>query len=67
MFQLFAKIFGLFANIFGYLLQFIYNLINNYGFAIIIFTVVIKLLLLPLSIKQQRKCWITRKDKNNSI
>ena len=46
--------FQLFANIFGYLLQFIYNLINNYGFAIIIFTVVIKLLLLPLSIKQQR-------------
>lgn len=46
--------FQLFANIFGYLLQFIYNLINNYGFAIIIFTVIIKLLLLPLSIKQQR-------------
>lgn len=46
--------FQLFANIFGYLLQLLYTLVNNYGLAIIIFTVVIKLLLLPLSIKQQR-------------
>lgn len=42
------------ANIFGYLLEFLYNTINNYGLAIILFTVIIKLLLLPLSIKQQR-------------
>ena len=46
--------FEFFANIFGYLLQFLYQLINNYGIAIILFTVIIKLLLLPLSIKQQR-------------
>ncbi len=46
--------FQLFANIFGYLLQLMYTLVNNYGLAIIIFTVVIKILLLPLSIKQQR-------------
>ena len=46
--------FEFFANIFGYLLQLLYNLVNNYGLAIILFTVVIKLLLLPLSIKQQR-------------
>lgn len=46
--------FQLFANIFGYLLQLLYTLVNNYGLAIIIFTVVIKILLLPLSIKQQR-------------
>ena len=42
------------ANIFGYVLEFLYNTINNYGLAIILFTVIIKLLLLPLSIKQQR-------------
>lgn len=42
------------ANIFGYLLQFLYSLVNNYGLAIILFTVIIKLLLLPLSVKQQR-------------
>ena len=46
--------FEFFANIFGYLLELLYNLVNNYGVAIILFTVVIKLILLPLSIKQQR-------------
>ena len=46
--------FELFANIFGYLLAFLYNIVNNYGIAIILFTVIIKLILLPLSIKQQR-------------
>lgn len=46
--------FQMLANIFGYLLEFLYNTINNYGLAIILFTVIIKLLLLPLSIKQQR-------------
>ena len=46
--------FNFFANIFGYLLQLVYHLVNNYGLAIISFTVVIKILLLPLSIKQQR-------------
>ena len=46
--------FEFFANIFGYVLQFLYNLINNYGFAIILFTIAIKLVLLPLSIKQHR-------------
>ncbi len=46
--------FEFFANMFGYLLQFVYNIIDNYGIAIILFTVIIKLLLLPLSIKQQR-------------
>ncbi len=43
-----------FANIFGYLLNFLYNLIGNYGVAIIIFSIVIKLVMLPLSIKQQK-------------
>lgn len=43
-----------FANLFGYLLNFIYNIIGNYGWAIIVFTILIKLAMLPLSIKQQR-------------
>ena len=46
--------FEFFANLFGYLLQFLYGLVNNYGIAIILFTVIIKLILLPLSIKQQK-------------
>lgn len=43
-----------FANIFGYILNWIYNVIGNYGWAIIIFSVIIKLMLLPISIKQQK-------------
>ena len=46
--------FQFFANLFGYLLLLLYNLVNNYGLAIILFTVIIKLILLPLSVKQQR-------------
>ncbi len=42
------------SNIFGYLLNFFYNLIGNYGIAIILFSLVIKLLMIPLSIKQQK-------------
>lgn len=43
-----------FANIFGYILNFIYQLVSNYGLAIIIFSIVLKLIMLPLSIKQQK-------------
>lgn len=43
-----------FANLFGYLLNFIYNLIGNYGWAIIIFSIVVKIAMIPLSIKQQK-------------
>lgn len=46
--------FQFFANIFGYLLNFINNFVGNYGWSIIIFTIVIKLIMLPLSIKQQK-------------
>lgn len=42
------------ANLFGYLLNFIYNIVNNYGVAIIIFSIIVRLILLPISIKQQR-------------
>ena len=43
-----------FANIFGYVLNFIYNLIGNYGLAIIIFSIVIKIIMIPISIKQHK-------------
>lgn len=43
-----------FANIFGYLLNFLYEIFKNYGVAIIVFSIVLKLILLPLSIKQQK-------------
>lgn len=53
-------ILGPFAWLFGKLLDLIYNLlagdngIANLGFCIIIFTVIVKIILLPLTIKQQK-------------
>ncbi len=38
----------------GYILGFIYNFVGNYGWSLIIFTVLIKLVLLPLALKQQK-------------
>ena len=46
--------FKLLANIFGYVLNFIYGLVNNYGIAIIIFTILLRLILLPMNVKQQK-------------
>ena len=45
---------GSISSLFGYILNFIYELVKNYGLAIIIFSVLLKLVLLPLSIKQQK-------------
>ncbi len=38
----------------GWIIQMIYNLVANYGLAIILFTVIIKLILLPLNVRSQR-------------
>lgn len=38
----------------GWIIEQIYNLVANYGLAIILFTVIIKLILLPLNIKSQK-------------
>lgn len=43
-----------FANIFGYVLKLLYNIVGNYGWAIILFSVLVKVIMIPLSIKQQR-------------
>ena len=45
---------SLLAKLFDYVLNFLYNLVNNYGVAIILFCVVLKLITLPISIKQQK-------------
>ena len=50
-----------FANIFGYILNWIYNVVGNYGWAIIIFSIIIKLLLVPISVKQQKTVKKTNK------
>ena len=49
-----GAIFGSIAGVFGYLLNFIYDLVNNYGLAIILFTIAVQIILLPFSIKQQK-------------
>lgn len=38
----------------GWLLRIIYQLVNNYGFAIILFTLITKFILFPLTLKQQK-------------
>lgn len=38
----------------GWIIEMIYSLVANYGLAIIIFTVIVKLILLPLNIKSQK-------------
>ena len=38
----------------GYLLDWIYQFVGNYGGALILFTLAIKLILLPLGLKQQK-------------
>lgn len=43
-----------FSNIFGYILNVIYEIVKNYGLAIILFSILLKILLLPLTIKQQK-------------
>lgn len=43
-----------FANLFGYILKFLYDIVGNYGIAIILFSVLVKLVMIPLTIKQQK-------------
>lgn len=44
---------GAISSIFGYLLDWLYNFFNNYGVAIIVFTILLKIILIPITIKQQ--------------
>ena len=41
---------------FGYLLDILYQLTTNYGLALIIFAVIIKLILLPATAKGFKRC-----------
>ena len=47
-------VFNFIGSLFGYILFGAFYLVNNFGVAIIIFTLIVKLLLLPFSIKQQK-------------
>lgn len=41
-------------NLFGSLLYYIYSVVDNYGISIIIFSIIAKLILLPINIKQTK-------------
>lgn len=47
-------IFNFFGSILGYLLWFLYTIFKNYGVAIILFTIILKAALFPMSLKQQK-------------
>ena len=49
------RIIRFFANILGYLLNFLYNICGNFGIAIILFTLITKIVLIPLILKQQKE------------
>lgn len=53
--------FSAISNLFGYLLNFLYDLVNNYGIAIILFSILLRIILLPITIKQQKSMEKTNK------
>ncbi len=56
-----GSIFYILTPVLGPVLRFIYNVVNNYGLAIIIFSIVVKLLTFPLSIKQYKSTLAMKK------
>jgi len=42
------------SEIFGYLLNWLYNFFNNYGIAIIIFSFILRIILIPITIKKKK-------------
>ena len=45
---------GVIAFIFGYILKFWFNLVGNYGWALVLFSLTIKVVLFPLTLKQHK-------------
>lgn len=45
---------GFISNLFGYVLNALYMVFQNYGLAIIVFSIILRLILLPITIKQQK-------------
>ena len=45
---------GAISSLFGYLLNALYTVFNNYGIAIIVFSVILRIILVPITIKQQK-------------
>ena len=47
-------LYDIFGTPFGWIMRLIYQLVNNYGVAIVLFTIITKILLFPISYKQQK-------------
>ena len=45
---------GFLSSVFGYLLNYLYEFFNNYGIAIIVFSILLRVVLIPITIKQQK-------------
>lgn len=45
---------GFLSSAFGYALNFLYEFVNNYGIAIIIFSIALRVILIPITFKQQK-------------
>ncbi len=48
------QLFQWIGSLFGYVLWFLYDILQNYGLAIILFTILIRIIMFPLSVKQQK-------------
>ena len=44
---------GVLSNLFGYVLNALYDIFNNYGIAIILFSIILRVILIPTTISQQ--------------
>ena len=45
---------GFISQFFGIVLNWLYGIFNNYGVAIIVFSVLLRIILIPITIKQQK-------------
>jgi len=52
---------GLIATPFGYIMRFMYELIGNYGVCIILFSLLVKVIMSPLTLKQKRSMQATQR------
>ena len=57
------EIIDFFANILSLIINPIYNFVGNYGVAVILFTLIVKIILVPLGIKQQKTAVKTKQVK----
>ena len=44
---------GAISSLFGYLLNALYTVFNNYGIAIIVFSVILRIILVPITINSR--------------